>query len=146
MVDLWRAEGPEPTTLNEVQTRQKDIVFASRSTRHIEAYRRTHNLQCMLQKLYEKLPAKLRTEVGSDVLDHLIPETTLHIVRLVYPGRDWQMASKDINFAKSSIIWRWEQGYQDALQALGQAGWLAETTQHDSVVVHDIVRGPGRRA
>ncbi len=50
MVDLWRAEGPEPTNLNEVQTRQKDIIFASRSNRHIEAYRRTHNLRCMLDQ------------------------------------------------------------------------------------------------
>ena len=146
MVDLWRAEGPEPTTLNEVQTRQKDIVFASRSNRHIEAYRRTHNLQCMLQRLYAKLPVELRADVGNEVLDQLIPETTLHIVRLVYPGRDWQMAAKDINFASSSISWRWEQGYRDALQAVDQAGWLVETTEHNSVIVHDIVRNSERSA
>ena len=35
MVDLWSSEGPEPTTLDEVQTRQKDVTFASRSKRHI---------------------------------------------------------------------------------------------------------------
>ena len=33
MVDLWSAEGPEPTTFDEVQTREKDVTFASRSKR-----------------------------------------------------------------------------------------------------------------
>lgn len=143
MVDLWRAQGPEPTTLEEVQTRQKDVTFASRSSRHVESYRRTHNLQCMLQMLYQKLPENLRMEVGKEVLEALVPETTIHIVRLVYPGRDWQMASKDINFSKGSIQWRWEQGYRDAAQAIEEAGWLASLSGHNSVIVHDIVRNPG---
>ena len=56
MVDLWSSEGPEPTTLDEVQTRQKDVTFASRSKRHIEDYVNTHTLQHKLRELYSKLP------------------------------------------------------------------------------------------
>lgn len=31
MVDLWLFDGSEPTSLEEIQTRQKDVTFASRS-------------------------------------------------------------------------------------------------------------------
>lgn len=140
MVDLWRAQGPEPTTIDEVYTRQKDIVFSSRSTRHISAYMRTHDLQCMLQRAYQMLPPSSQREISSAVLPLLVPETNMHIVRLIYPGRDWGMASKDINFSRSSIQWRWEQGYQDASRAIRGAKWLAEVKGHQSVIVHELDR------
>lgn len=40
MVDLWSPDGDEPGTFEEVQTRQKDVMFASRSKRHIDQYQR----------------------------------------------------------------------------------------------------------
>ncbi len=140
MVDLWRAQGPEPRTLDEVYTRQKDIVFSSRSTRHINAYRREHELQCMLQRVYDMLPPSSQDDLSSAVLPLLVPETTMHIVRLIYPGKDWQMAAKDINFSTGSIDWRWRQGYADASQAIQQAKWMSEVKDHQSVIVHELDR------
>lgn len=140
MVDLWRAQGPEPSTLDEVNTRQKDIMFSSRSTRHIDAYRRAHDLQCMLQRVYQMLPPSSQRDIGDAVLPLLVPETTMHIVRLIYPGKDWQMAAKDINFSSGSIDWRWGQGYKDATQAIQQAKWMAEVKDHQSVIVHELDR------
>ncbi|MBC7623483.1 MAG: patatin-like phospholipase family protein [Aeromicrobium sp.] len=138
MVDLWSADGPEPTTSDEVQTRQKDVMFASRSTRHIESYVRLHNLQRTVRTLYNKLPAKLKSELGKDVLAALGHDTTLHIVRLEYGGQDWHMAGKDINFSKGSIEWRWEQGYRDATRGIAQAGWLAAVKDQSAIVVHEL--------
>lgn len=138
MVDLWSPNGAEPTTLDEVQTRHKDILYASRSKRHIDAYIKTHALQRTVRKLYEKLPDKTKKEIGDEVRAALGCETTLHIVRLRYSGQDWHMASKDINFSKGSIDWRWEQGYRDASRGIQQAGWLAASTDNQSVVIHDV--------
>ena len=115
MVDLWNAEGPEPTTLDEVQTREKDVTFASRSKRHIEDYLRTHKLQHKLRELYALLPEHAKSDAGVDELAALGADSTMHIVRLPYAGRDWHMASKDINFSQGSIAWRWDQGYKDAI-------------------------------
>ena len=55
MVDLWSADGPEPTTLDQVQTRQKDVMFASRSKRHIDAYLQTHKLQSTIDRKSTRL-------------------------------------------------------------------------------------------
>lgn len=138
MVDLWSAEGPEPTTLDEVQTRQKDVTFASRSKRHIEDYVSKHQMQLKLRELYAMLPAREQRQRDADELTALGCDSTMHIVRLPYAGRDWHMAAKDINFSKGSIDWRWEQGYQDGLRAVKAAGWLVKLTAPTPLVVHEL--------
>jgi len=138
MVDLWNATGPEPTSLDHVQTRQKDVMFASRSQRHIEAYLSTHEMQHTIRKLYERIPDKEKTHADKEVMAALGCDTTIHIVRLPYGGQDWHMASKDINFSKGSLEWRWEQGYSDATRAIQQAGWLSNVDNHTGIIVHEL--------
>jgi NTE family protein len=146
MVDLWSAEGPEPTTLDEVQTREKDVMFASRSKRHIADYLNTHKLQRKLRELYTLLPQHDKAKAGVNELVELGCDSTMHIVRLPYAGRDWHMASKDINFSQGSIAWRWDQGYTDAMRAIAHAGWLVAVPEDAGLVVHELppfVKGKG---
>ncbi|HEX8614747.1 MAG TPA: patatin-like phospholipase family protein [Telluria sp.] len=138
MVDLWSAEGEEPVTMDEVNTRQKDVTYASRSKRHIEDYSATHALQHKLRQMYARMPESERTEQDRRELEALGCDATLHIVRIPYAGRDWHMAAKDVNFSKGSIEWRWEQGYRDALRALKHAGWLVMVAEETAVVVHEL--------
>jgi NTE family protein len=139
MVDLWSAEGPEPRTLSEVQTRQKDVTYASRSKRHIDNYLRMHHLRRIIRDLHNKLPPSRKREEETKYLEMVGIDTTIHIVRLAYAGRDWHMASKDINFSKGSIEWRWEQGYQDAVRAVKNRGWVSFAPAEIGVVVHELV-------
>ncbi|MEC5216872.1 NTE family protein [Actimicrobium sp. GrIS 1.19] len=138
MVDLWSADGPEPTTLDQVQTRQKDVMFASRSQQHINEYLKLHNLRLALHAMHAKIPAELQTKADIKHLATLGCDSIMHIVRLPYAGRDWHMASKDINFSKGSIAWRWEQGYNDAMRAIGSRGWLNQVPEGVGVVVHEV--------
>ncbi|MBH2018233.1 MAG: patatin-like phospholipase family protein [Burkholderiales bacterium] len=138
MVDLWSPGGPEPRTFDEVQTRQKDVMFASRTKRHIETYIQNQKLQHTLRKLYQQLPEKLKSEIQPDMLPAMGADNTLHIVQLSYAGRDWGMASKDINFSRGSIEWRWDQGYQDTKRAIEQAGWLSFISEDTALVVHEV--------
>ena len=138
MVDLWSADGAEPTTMDEVQTRQKDVTFASRSQRHIEDYVAAHKMKQKLRELYKALPDDAKNAESAKELAALGGGSTLHIVRLPYSGRDWHMPSKDINFSRGSIEWRWDQGYQDAQRALTAAGWLTEVTEDTPLVVHEL--------
>lgn len=138
MVDLWSADGAEPVTMDEVSTRQKDVTFASRSKRRIADYVNTYRMQQKLRDMYLRLPEGKRTLVDQQEMAALGCGTTLHIVRLPYGGRDWHMAAKDINFSKGSIQWRWDQGYRDALRAIGHAGWLRFVNEDTAVVVHEL--------
>ena len=146
MVDLWSAEGPEPVTMDEVSTRQKDVTFASRSKRHIEDYMQTHAMQRKLRQMYARMPKDSRSAQDEADLLALGCDSTLHIVRLPYAGRDWHMAAKDVNFSKGSIEWRWNQGYRDAMRALAAAGWLHRVDDDLAVVVHELPPEPERSA
>ncbi|HYC41567.1 MAG TPA: patatin-like phospholipase family protein [Noviherbaspirillum sp.] len=143
MVDLWSPDGPEPNTLEQVYTRQKDVLYASRSRRHIDAYLRGYRLRRLIRTLRAKVPDHLLGEDELRELEKVGTDTTMHIVRLAYAGRDWQMASKDINFSKGSIEWRWEQGYLDAMRAIDHGAWRAEAPEGAGVLVHEI--GPNGR-
>lgn len=138
MVDLWRGEGLEPETVHEVETRRKDVMYASRSRRHIEAYRRMHEMRHAISMLYNKLPPKLRLSPEVRAAASMGCETTMHIVHLPYAGQDWQMPSKDLNFSRGSIGWRWEQGYRHASRAAGLGAWLSPHLPHTGVVVHEL--------
>lgn len=140
MVELWRAHGPEPNTLEAVRTRAKDIHYASRSDRHIEEFRRLHELRNALHALHERMPPQLRDSRLVQELAHHGCNTTMHVVRLPYGGHDWYMASKDLNFSSGSLQWRWQQGYRDALRAADQAPWRESHPPHVGVVVHDLAR------
>ena len=142
MVDLWSALGQEPTTFDEVQTRQKDVTFASRSKLHIDDYLRMHQLRRVVRSMYESLPPEMRTADIHKALAAVGSDTTMHIVRLAYAGRDWHMASKDINFSKGSIDWRWQQGYRDAKRAVENAAWMRAVPLETGVIVHEMV-APG---
>jgi NTE family protein len=142
MVDLWSSDGPAPTTSDEVQTRQKDVVFASRSKRHIDDYAATHAMQRKLREMYQRMPIELHCKEDAQELAALGCDSTLHIVRLAYSGHDWHMAAKDVNFSKGSIEWRWDQGYRDAMRALKHAGWLEEVAANTAVVVHELPPDP----
>lgn len=138
MVDLWFAEGLEPTTYDQVQARQKAVMFASRSKRHIESFNEKHALRRQLRALYEKLPAELQTDPEIKKLTAEGCNTSMHVVHLQYSGHDWHTSSKDINFSAGSIEWRWQQGYRDALRALEQPCWEKSYATDQGIVVHDV--------
>ncbi len=139
MVDLWSSEGPEPMTLEQVHTRQKDVLYASRSRRHIDAYLRGHRLRRLVRLLREKVPDHMLSAEERAEIDKVGTDSTIHIIRLAYAGRDWQMASKDINFARGSIEWRWEQGYKDAMRAIDHGAWHTAAPEGAGVLVHEIM-------
>jgi len=140
MVDFWFAEGPELQTLDQVQSGQKEVMFASRSARHIEAYGETHNLRRALRALHDKLAPEMKNDPEIKKLVSNSCDTTMHVVRLQYPGHDWKTSTKDINFSKGSIEWRWDKGYSDAKNALQQARWLEPVPPHQGIVVHELIR------
>lgn len=138
MVDLWSPEGPEPNTLEQVHTRQKDVLYASRSQRHIDAYLRGHRLRRLVRMLRAKVPDDALSQEEMDEVEKVGGDTTMHIIRLTYGGREWHMASRDINFSRESIDWRWGQGYQDAMRAIEHAAWRDDVPEGAGVLVHEI--------
>ena len=110
MVDLFDASGPEPRSIPEVLTRQKDIQFATRSREHIQTYRKIHNLRRAVRELHAKLDEKARDDPYLQSLASLGCHTTMQIVHLTYPEPRWELSSKDADFSWAAIEDRWQQG------------------------------------
>lgn len=144
-VALFPAEGPEPRSLPEVEARHKDIIYGSRSQRHIEGYRRMHNLRRAIDALHQRLPKELHTDPEIRRIADLGCRTTMHIAQLIYPTRDWELSTKDIDFSRASIHERWQAGYDDALHLLKCAPWRERTPQNVGVVVHECPRDAGHK-
>jgi NTE family protein len=138
MVDLFNPAGPEPRSIAEVLVRHKDIMYATRSRQHIEAYCKTHNLRRAVDAIYQRLPREQRADPEMKALAELGCHTTMEIVHFGYPGRDWELVSKDIDFSSAAIEERWRQGYRDALRAVERAAWLDPVPPHTGVVVHEL--------
>jgi NTE family protein len=138
MIALFNPAGPEPRSLAEVESRRKDITYASRAREHIEAFSGTHNLRRAVRALYKALPEELRQEPEFRALADLGCYTTMHIVQLIYPTRPWESAFKDVDFSRASIEDRWALGHRDASRMLRQSPWLEPVSRHTGVVVLDL--------
>lgn len=137
MVDLFNPTGPEPSSMAQVYARDKDIAYANRSERGIRDYQEKHNLRRAVGALYQALPANKRNDPKLKELAALGCRTTMEIVHLTYAGKSWETTMRDADFSAAAIRERWDQGFQDAKQAIEQAAWMEPVPPGVGVVVHE---------
>jgi NTE family protein len=140
MVDLFDSAGPFPRVMEDVDARRKDIMYASRSDRSIEAHRKMHNLRRAIMALWDRLPPEAQKDPHLGELGNLGCVTTMHIVHLVHRSEADELASKDYEFSADSVREHKETGYRDALAMLANPTWLAPTPPDIGVVVHQARR------
>jgi NTE family protein len=138
VIDLWEAGGPAPQTINAVLWRAKQIQYASRIARHIDAVATKVNLRHAVRLL----KAAGVPDVAAVPDDPLLTARRLDIVHIVYhPGED-QIPNSDAEFSRRSIAERREAGYRDMRVALAAEPWLRqEMPAHLGALVHRVERG-----
>jgi NTE family protein len=150
MIDLWSAEGPEPTSINEVLWRQKQIQYATRSFDRIQAVARRLNLLRKLFALANRLPREVIDSLIAEPEVHDLLATGIgksidvHIVHIIYKPGPEQIPQSDTEFSRPSIAARRAAGYVDLKRALEQAPWYQDQHDHGVVVVHRVEGGKMR--
>ncbi len=124
-VDLFAPEGRAPTNLEEVNERDKDIRYSSRTRSATEAQRRTHDLRHTINGLLEQLPDALRSTPEARSLYEFGCVTTMDIVDLTYRPTETQGPSTGFEFSRETMRARWAHGLADARATLAAAPWLA---------------------
>jgi NTE family protein len=144
-VDVFQSRGQLPTNLEEVNERDKDIRYASRTRITTENFRHKHEVRHAINELMEILPAELRDTKQANRLYEFGCVTEMDIVQLIYRPHEPQGACKDYEFSRATMNNRWQQGLSDARATLQAAPWLAPTPQDVGVhvfdVMHDILVG-----
>jgi NTE family protein len=124
-VDLFHAHGRQPTDLEEVSEREKDIRYSSRTRAATNMLRTMHDVRHNINNLWDRLPKNLRKTPEAKFLYNFGCVTTMDIVELVYRPTEPQGYSKDYDFGRDTMRKRWAQGLSDAKSTLLTSPWLS---------------------
>jgi NTE family protein len=140
-VNIWQPNGPEPTDIMQVLSRQKDLQYASRAKSQVMRQKQIHRLRHVIAELARKLP---EAERGSEEVRRLAGFgclTRMHVVRLLAPAIAGEDHTKDIDFSARGIRGRWEAGYADTVRVLEQQPWTHRFDPLEGFILHETEAG-----
>jgi NTE family protein len=142
---MWHTSGPEPQSLEDVLSRQKDIQFASRDDSHIARQQDLHRLRHVVRELVKLVPEEQRISPEVKQFAAYGCRTFMHVVRLNAPHIEGEGNSRDIDFTSASIRARWKAGHDDTARALERRPWEDEFDPMAGVAVHNCEPASLRR-
>lgn len=143
-VDLFSARGPLPATLDEAETRAKDIRYSSRTRAVTDSFRHLHNLGRNIQLLWDHLPEELRALPEAQFLHNAGHVARMDIVQLVYRPIEDQGTGRGYEFGRPTLRARWQAGAEDATATLAAAPWLTTPGRQTGVRSFDVGFARGR--
>ena len=142
-VDLWSARGELPRDMIEVDVRQKDIRFSSRTRASTDTFRKMQALRRAAAKLLDQMPEELRQTAEAELLAQEADHKVYNIIHLIYHARNYEGASKDYEFSRRTMEEHWKTGYSDMARTLRHPEVLARPKSPDGVFTFDL-RDQGR--
>ncbi|MGC3874071.1 DUF3734 domain-containing protein [Halomonas sp. GXIMD04776] len=136
-IDLWNARGTVPRNLLEVQDRQKEISYSSRTRTVTDAYRRELELRRAIAEIAEHLPEATRRDPALQDYLALGERRSVDIVHLIYKRKRYESLAKDFQFSRASMQEHWQDGYQDVTREIGMPDWLAPVEMDKGIRVFD---------
>jgi NTE family protein len=122
-VNVWHQAAPEPVSIWQVMSRQKDIQYASRADSHIARQKQIHRLRHVIRELHKQLPASRQNDAKVKELAAWGCGTTMHVAHLLAPRIDGEDHTKDIDFTSAGIQSRRSAGYADAQRMIERSPW-----------------------
>ena len=141
-VDLWSARGELPQNLLEVQSRQKDIQYSSRTRAITDALRKEQRIRRMLREILEHVPERVRrTDPWCQQAEAMACGRKCSVIHLIYRDRAYEGHFKDYEFSPSTMNDHWSCGLRDVRASLEHPEWLQPAADGSEFVTHDIHRG-----
>ncbi|HEY2660659.1 MAG TPA: patatin-like phospholipase family protein [Caulobacteraceae bacterium] len=134
-VDLFNARGGLPKNLMDVDEREKDIRFSSRTRMNTDTSMRIHKAKVALRSLLGRLPADFAEAEDLTHLRELANENAVTIVQLIYRKRPYEGGSKDYEFSRQTMLEHWAGGVADVEHCARKKGLLPRTREPGVVVI-----------
>ena len=138
-IDVFQAHGRPPTNLDEVNEREKDIRYSSRTRVVTEALRERHNVRHAIDELHKLLPPEIADTPAAKRLYAHACVTEMDIALLIYRPDEPQGAAKDFEFSRPTMEARWHEGLSDARATLAASPWLKPASRDVGVRVFDVM-------
>ncbi len=136
-IDLFNARGGLPKNLMDVDEREKDIRFSSRTRMNTDTSLRIHKAKVALRSLLGRLPEGFAEAEDLTHLRALANENAVTIVQLIYRKRAYEGGSKDYEFSRQTMLDHWAAGVADVEQCVHRKHSLLPPTREQGVVVID---------
>lgn len=117
-VDLWSARGEQPTDLNSVAVRQKEIQYSSRTRAITDQLQRLQKVRSAIATLMKDAPAAVKESPEGRLVAEFADPKDYNVVHLIYRTAPYELESKDYNFSRHSMLEHWRAGRRDAHHAL----------------------------
>jgi NTE family protein len=140
-VDLFNARGHMPRTMAEVNEREKDIRYSSRTRAVTDMMRERHERDRRLRALAAMLPAGRRADPQVQRWLAESQEASLTLVHLIHRGKASETQTKDFEFSRASMLDHWQAGQRDMAHALRRLDALAGAPAAGQFRIFDV--GPG---
>jgi NTE family protein len=139
-VDLWSARGELPRDLVEVELRQKEIRFSSRTRLGTDGFKKAQVLRRAVGRLLQQIPGEQRNELELQILEQEADEKVYNIVHLIYRAQNFEGPAKDIEFSRRTMEDHWRAGYNDTVRTLRHPEVLERPQSEDGVSTFDLSR------
>ena len=137
-VDVWSARGQLPDNVYDVQERQKDIQYSSRTRAVTDFMADAQRFRRMLREVLEHVPPKVRdTDPWCQKAQQFACERQYSVIHLIYQDKEWESLSKDYEFSPQSMREHWSSGLRDIQRTLANKSWLQLPPDGEEFVTHD---------
>jgi NTE family protein len=137
-VDLWSARGDLPRDLAQIDLRQKEIRFSSRTRAGTDHFRKIQALRRAAAKLLAQLPDPLRQTPEAELLGGEADEKVYNIIQMIYRAKKYEGTSMDYEFSRRTMEEHWKAGYNDAVRTLRHPEVLQRPKSLDGVFTFDL--------
>ncbi|WP_339763251.1 patatin-like phospholipase family protein [uncultured Hoeflea sp.] len=139
-VDVFSARGEMPKSIMEINEREKDIRFSSRTRFNSDHVRVLHELRFEARKLLETLPKELSGTEHAKRLTRISREATITIAHIIRRDTPYELGSKDYEFSRQSVEEHWELGRNNVRQGLRSNNWSSRGLPESGFQVFDLTQ------
>jgi NTE family protein len=137
-VDLWSSRGQFPRNMADVSTRQKEIMYSSRTRAASNRLTEMQGVRNSMSSLLDKLPPELAQSPEYAVLRRFSERKVCNLIQLIYRAKEYEGDSKDYEFSRLSMEDHWRAGYHDTVRTLRHPEVLERPRGVDGVFTFDV--------
>lgn len=142
-IDLFSARGAVPETIWQVEQREKDIRFSSRTRLNTDVFKNIQRLRSAAGRLCAKLPDALADDPDARFLREFGRDSAITIVHLIHRRAAYESGSKDYEFSRLSVNEHWDAGQDDVRRTLRRKAWRTRQRPENGIAVFDLTHNDG---
>jgi NTE family protein len=137
-VELFKAAGTIPETMQQVETRQKDITYSSRTRQATHGFKNALVLRSKLAEAYKRIPAAKLSVAEKKLMHDYSDAGVVNLIQMIYQSKPDESRNKDYEFSKPTMEAHVAAGYADAVKTLSHTDWLGKPTTAEGVAFHRL--------